>query len=371
MHVIDKLSVSGSKIHGVSRALERWIPRFDSNQFLFSIVSLRAPEAAGEIFKKIGIKVFFLNRGKFDPRTLTDLLSITKSEQPHILHLHGYGATNFGRLVSKFNNIPNIVHEHSTIPNQPFYQSLSDSLLAPLTTKAIACSEPVSEFMIKERKVQRDKLEALFYGLPLEEFAIPDKTKLTEARTQLGIFPQEQVVCNVGRLDTQKGQIYLLTAAKLVLREQPKCRFLIVGEGPDLWMLQEFAQRQYLNNKVIFTGHRDDVPNLLAMSNVVAIPSLWEGGPLTLFEAMNLKKPVVGTPVGLMEKVIQDGKTGFIVPPENSDLLAEKIIFLLKNVSLAEQMGRKGWKVCQNYDISHSVRRLSEIYMELTTQYEK
>ncbi|MGK7950043.1 MAG: glycosyltransferase [Xenococcaceae cyanobacterium] len=367
MHIVDKLSVSGSGIHGVARAIERWISGFDKDDFNFSVCSLRNPESAKEIFESQGIPVFFLSKSKFDPRTLTTLLNLIKCQQPHILHLHGYGATNFGRLASLLTGIPNIFHEHTVIDNQPFYQIVADTLLSPFTTKAIAVSKPVYDFMIHRRKVNKNKLETLIIGLPVAEFQAPEQSKWQEKRKQLGICPNERVVCTVGRLDTQKGQIYLLKAALSILKDLPKTRFLIVGEGPDRSMLQSVAEQQGIVDRVIFTGLRDDVPTLLALSDVVAIPSLWEGGPLTLFEAMNLRKPVVGTPVGLMEEVIREGETGFLVPCRDVTLLAQKLILLLKEPELTQMMGEKSWKVCQNYDISHSIERLSQIYRELAT----
>ena len=368
MHVLDKLSVSGSGIHGVTRALERWLPRFDEQEFNFSICSLRTPEAASKIFENQGIPVHFLSKSKFDPRTLTMLLDLVRRERPDILHLHGYGATSFGRLASLLTGIPNIVHEHTVIDDQPFYQTIADTLLSPLTTKAIAISKPVHEFMVNQRKLKPDQLETFFYGLPLEKFQAPEQTEIQNTRSELGIFPHEQVVCNVGRLDSQKGQIYLLKAAALILKELPKTRFLIVGEGPDRSMLQSIVQKEGIAEQVIFTGLRNDIPALLALSDIVAIPSLWEGGPLTLFEAMNLQKPVIGTPVGLMGEVIREAETGFIVPIKDINMLTENIVYLLKNPQLAQSMGERGWEICQNYDISHSVRRLSEIYKELVNQ---
>ena len=159
MHVIDKLSVSGSKIHGITKAFEWWIASFDTQQFQFSVCSLRIPEAAGEILEKQGASFFFLSSGKFDPRTLTRLLAVIKQQQPHILHLHGYGASHFGCISSLITGIPNIVHEHVVIPNQPLYQTVADWILSPLTTKAIAISKSVREFMIDRRKVKAEILD--------------------------------------------------------------------------------------------------------------------------------------------------------------------------------------------------------------------
>lgn len=365
MHVIDKLSVSGSGVHGITKAIEWWIPRFDADRFQFTVCSLRSPEPAGEVLANQGIKVFFLSKGKFDPSTLTSLMALVKRERVDVLHLHGYGATNFGRLVSLLTGIPNIVHEHVVFANQPLYQTVADTLLSPLTTKALAVSEPVRAFMHDVRKEREKTLETLIIGIPLAEFQAPEPSEVKNTRDRLGLSYQEQIVCTVGRLDIQKGQAYLLKAASAILKSCPNTRFLIVGDGPALLNYQAIADQEGITEKVIFTGLRRDVPALLALSDVVAIPSIFEGGPLTLLEAMNLNKPVVGTPVGFMGELISEGETGFLAPCKDSQLLAEKIVFLLQNPEVAKGMGIKGGEACKQYDISQSVNRLADIYAEL------
>jgi glycosyltransferase involved in cell wall biosynthesis len=366
MHIIDKLGVSGSSIHGVTRALAWWIPRFNADRFRFSICSLRAPEPAGKVLERAGIPVTFLSKHKLDPTTLTALLDLIKRESPDILHLHGFGAANFGRLASLITGIPNIVHEHVVFLKQPAYQTIADACLSPLTSRAIAISAPVYDYMVQMRKIQPDKLETFFYGIPLTEFQAPAADRIEDLRRQLGIADDEQVISTVGRLDTQKGQIYLLKAAALILKKLPNVRFLIVGDGPDREMLERVAAEEGILERVIFTGYRDDVPALLTISDVFAVPSLFEGGPLTIFEAMNLHKPVVGTPTGLIPDVVRDDETGFIVPCADAEQLAEKLLYLLENPTLAQAMGQRGWQVCQEYDISKSVERLGKIYMEMS-----
>jgi glycosyltransferase involved in cell wall biosynthesis len=366
MHVIDKLSVSGSGLHGVSRALERWLSDLRFQGFKFGIISLRAPEPAGEIFEKLGVHVHFLDKGKFDPTTYSSLVSILKKEKPNILHLHGYGATNFGRIASLFCKIPNILHEHVYIPNQPLYQTMADTILSPLTTKAIACSKSVRDFMIEDRKINPDKVEILLYGLPLARFKAPNIDKVREIKNSLGIAPAHKIVCCVGRLqNSQKGQIFLLKAAALIIKEFPQTSFLIVGDGPDLSKFQSVAKEEGIDNNIIFTGFRDDIPAILELSDIFAMPSLYEGFPIALVEAMNLRKPIVGFPANGIQEAITDGVNGFLVPFGNIELLAERIIYLLKNPKEGQKMGEKAWKVCQNYDISFSVQRLGEIYKEL------
>lgn len=366
MHIIDKLSVSGSGVHGITKAFEWWLPRFDPQRFKLSVCSLRAPEKAGKTLEEKGAQVFFLNKGKFDPTTLTDLLALIKQTKPHVLHLHGYGASNFGRLASLLTGLPNIVHEHAVLPNQPLYQTVADRVLSPVTTRAIAVSTGVADFLIHKRAIPTSKLETLIIGLPLTSVDEYDAPTIYQKRQQLGIADHEKVVSTIGRLDTQKGQIYLLEAAATVLKTLPNTRFLIVGDGPDQAMLAAAAKQKGIEKNVIFTGFRDDVPALLAMSDMVAMPSLWEGLPLALLEAMNLNKAVVGTAAPGIEEVIQDGETGFLIPTHSASALAEKLTVLLQNSELTQQMGQSAGKASKKYDIYHSVNRLSEIYTQIS-----
>jgi glycosyltransferase involved in cell wall biosynthesis len=365
LHVIDKLGVGGSSIHGITQLLAQSTPMFDPRQFQFTVCSLRQPETAGAVLRQVGIPLRFLSRGKFDPRTLKDLLGIVRRNRTQILHLHGFGSTNFGRLVSLLTGRPNIVHEHMVFTKQPFYQTVADTVLSPLTTRALAISKPVRDYMVQTRKIQPVILDTFFCGVPLSQFHKPSPAETKSARDALGIAPDEKVVCAVGRLDPLKGLIFLLNAAARILKKQPRVRFLIVGDGPDHSALELHAQQLGLGDRVVFTGYRPDVPTLISLSDVFAIPSLSEGGPITLFEAMQMRKPVVATPVGLISEVLQDGESGFLVPLKDPDQMAQKILMLIDDPELARKMGEKGWQLSQGFDMSHYVRRLEDIYRSL------
>jgi glycosyltransferase involved in cell wall biosynthesis len=220
--------------------------------------------------------------------------------------------------------------------------------------------------MIERRKIDPRKLETFFFGIPLEDFTPSGDSVVNRKRRDLGLRPEQPVVCCVGRIDTQKGQRYLISAAEKVTEELPDVAFLIVGDGPELEQRQQQKERLGLEDTVMFAGHRDDVPDLLAMSDVMALPSLREGGPITLFEAMCVGKPVVGTPVGLMPDVIVDGRTGYLVPPKEVDPLASRLIDLLQDPDRADQMGNAAREAVKEYDMSRAVERLSEIYREVS-----
>lgn len=365
MHIIDKLSVGGSQVHGIGKAIEWWIPRFDPEMFRFSVVSLRGVEPFGEVFEKQGTPIDFLSKGKFDFTTLTALVRLIRERKVDIIHLHGYGASNFGRLASRITGVPNIVHEHSVFDDQPFHQTVADKLLSPLTGTSIAISKRVGKYMVDRRSIKEEGMHTFFYGLPIDEFETPEASSFIALRQELGIDETAPVVGSVGRLDTQKGLTYLMQAASEVVKSFPDVVFLLVGDGPGRPGLERYVAENGLTDNVRFTGFRSDVPVIMGMSNIFAIPSLWEGGPITLFEAMALGKPVIGTPVGVMDEVLEDGKTGFLVPCKDSTALAEKLMLLLGDPEKAEQMGAAARVAVQRYDILHSVNSLSEIYSSL------
>lgn len=366
MHVIDKLSVRSSGIHGVTLALARWMKLHNPAEFTFTVVVLRSYEPSARVLEAAGGRICFLSRKKFDPRTLFDILRLINKHEPQILHLHGYASSDFGRIASRMTGVPNIVHEHVAFDTQPFYQTIADFVLSPFTDKAIAVSDQVARFMIDARKVMPSVLETIVVGVPVDEFELPPKKLIESEKEKLGISRHEKVVCNIGRLDHQKGLLYLFEAFEQTVKECPDTRLLIVGDGPCREMLESLADRLRIRRNIIFTGYMKDVRFLLALSDVVAIPSLFEGGPLTLFEAMSMGKPVIGTPVGSMGEVIKHGVTGFIVPVRNVEELTKHMLILLQNKDRRERMGMAARKRIIEYDTSKSVVRLSSIYRKMS-----
>ncbi|MCA9471130.1 MAG: glycosyltransferase family 4 protein [Nitrospirales bacterium] len=366
LHIIDKLEIDGASIHGITQTLKWWIHCHDSSQFEATVCNLRARESGGKFLERSGISVVYLDKGKFAPSTLTDLMKLIRQLRPHVLHLHGYGSANFGRLASWLTGVPNIVHEHAVLIDQPFYQTIADTILSPLTTKAIAVSNSVKEFMHRRRKINPSRIDIRIVGLPLSELSQFDATSIAMKRSELGISEKETIVSVVGRLAEMKGQIYFIRAAAELIKTYPLTRFLIVGDGPDRELLEREAQRLKLGDRLFFTGFYEDVSIMFALSNIIVIPSInKEGGPLTLLEAMNSGKPVIGTPTGMMPDVIVEGETGYIVPPKDVSALVDKLSTLLGNPLLAKEMGEKGWKVCREYDVAYSSKHLEGIYKDL------
>jgi glycosyltransferase involved in cell wall biosynthesis len=368
LHIIDKLSVDGSGIHGATKLLD-WLTSYsDQDKFKFSICSLRSVEPAGEIFEKNGIPIFFLGRHKFDPRTLLDLLKLIQREQPDILHLHGYGAANFVRIASLLTGIPNVVHEHAVLLNQPLYQTLVDWLLSPITKKAIAVSSSVKDFMIQYRSIPEEIIEVVLNGVPLKSFQSvqeTENTNVTDLRTQFDIPENHMVVGIIGRLNPIKGHQYFLEAARQVLQNHTNVTFLVVGEGELRESLEELAKSLRVDHAVRFTGYREDIPSLLSLIDVVTIASLMEGCPLVLLEAMAAGCAVISTNTNGLKDAIKEGETGYLVPPQDSTALADKIGYIVSNPDLCKRMGDQAKVRVLEFDISETVKGIEQCYAEI------
>src|SRR5438477_4235710 len=190
LQVCDHLGWEGSRMHGVKRLFGWMIPRFDRDCFRVSLVSLRKKDLSEETLDSLGVDITYLERSKFDPRTLPALLQIVDGRKINVLHLHGYGATTFGRMVGAMRRIPTIVHEHANLTDTPWYQKIADRCLEPATDIALAVSKSTADFVIRAREVRPAKVKVVYLGVRLEEFGrTRSADEIAVARSELGIAP--------------------------------------------------------------------------------------------------------------------------------------------------------------------------------------
>jgi hypothetical protein len=201
LHVCDHLGWEGSRMHGVKRLFAWMMPCFDRTRFDVSIVSLRKKDLSEETLDGLGIDISYLHRSKFDPGTLTALLKVIERKRIDILHLHGYGATTFGRMAGAIRRLPAILHEHANLSDTPWFQKIADVALEPFTDLAIAVSRSTAEFVVQARKIPPRKVKVVYLGAPVEEFGRPrGADEVMAARRELGVGERECAVGTVTRL---------------------------------------------------------------------------------------------------------------------------------------------------------------------------
>ena len=350
-------------MHGVKRLFSWMIPRFDPAGFNVSLLSLRKRDLSEEPLEALGIDITYLERSKFDPMTLPALLKVVDRQQPDILHMHGYGATTFGRLVAAARGIPTILHEHANLTDTPWFQKIADRLLEPYTDIAMAVSKSTAEFVIRARQIPASKVKVVYLGAPVEEFGRPRSAEeIAAARAELGLRANEFVAGTITRLHDSKGNSYLVDAAARVVAARPGVRFVLVGEGPLRSDLEAQAARLGLGDRFVFAGFQRDAARTLSAFDLTVFPSLWEGTPLTAFEALAAGKPIVATDADGLVDILADGHDAVIVPKANADALAEKIVWLVDRPEERARLSAAAYESGRGYDIGAFVRKMERLY---------
>jgi glycosyltransferase involved in cell wall biosynthesis len=364
LQVCDHLGWEGSRMHGVKRLFAWMIPRFDSTRFNVSLMSLRKKDLSEETLDTLGIDITYLHKSKFDPSTLPALLRVIDRKKVDILHLHGYGATTFGRMAAGLRGIPAILHEHANLTDTPWFQKIADRLLEPYTDLAIAVSHSTADFVIKARLVSPEKVKVVYLGAPLDEFSrVRDPQEVTEARTALGFKADDFVIGTVTRLHESKGNAYLVEAATRVAAERPTARFCLIGEGPLRPALEAQARSLGLGSQQFqFAGFVRDVARALSTFDLSVFPSLWEGTPLTVFETLAAGRPIIATDADGLIDVLTDGGNALIVPKRDARALADRIVWLMDRPSERARLGYGARETSRRYDIATFVRKMERLY---------
>lgn len=363
VHVCDHLGWEGSRMHGVKRLFAWMIPRFDRRRFTVSLISLRRKDLSEDTLDEFGIDVTYLARHKFDPATFPALLKVLREKQADIVHLHGYGATTFGRLCAWRMGIPAVLHEHANHGDTPWFQKAADRLLAPHTDLALAVGESTAEFTIRARQMPAERTKVVYLGAPLDEFARPrTPAEVAAARQAYGIEPGTPAIGTITRLMPSKGNRYLVEAAPRVLARHPRARFFIVGEGELRAELEAQAHALGLGDRLVFPGFTRDVGTALSAFDAVVFPSLMEGTPLTLFEALAMGKPIVATDCDGMVDVLTDGRDALVVPKADAARLADAICALVEHPDRASALAASARATGARYDIQAFVGKMERLY---------
>jgi len=363
LQVCDHLGWEGSRMHGVKRLFAWMIPRFDAERYNVSLVSLRKKDLSEETLESIGVDITYLHKSKFDPATLPALLKLIDRKKIDILHLHGYGATTFGRIAGAMRSLPTIVHEHANLTDTPWFQKIADTALEPVTDIAIAVSKSTAEFVINARRIPPAKVKVVYLGVPLEEFSRPrSQGEIHAARAELGIARDDVAIGTVTRLHDSKGNAYLVDAARLVLNDRPNARFFIVGEGPLRESLEQQARALNLGDRLTFAGFAKDIPRVLSAFDISVFPSLWEGTPLTVFEALAMGKAIVATDADGLIDVLTPEHDAIVVPKRNARVLADGLMRVIDEPATRERLRAAAFETGKKYDIAAFVHKMERLY---------
>jgi len=302
-------------------------------------------------------------------RRVTRLASVFRQYKDGVLalmmgyHTFGGPATLAGRL----SGARLIVRADLQPPMPPVTQverlgvGLKDRLTDLIVVGALENIDACETLLGRSRR----KMRVIHTGIPLERWQL-DRGR-ADARASLGYTDHDVVVGTTSRLgEERKGVAQFIDMAGEVARAHPQTRFLIVGDGHLRPRLEAQAADLGLAGRIIFTGWRSNVPELVAAMDVFVMPSLFEGGPTTVLEAMAMRKPVVATNVGMVPEVIEHGRTGLVVPPGDAPALAAGVMQLLSDDDARCRMAEAARAhALQDFSIDRMVERYLATFAEV------
>ncbi|HRW08678.1 MAG TPA: glycosyltransferase family 4 protein [Caldilineaceae bacterium] len=291
-----------------------------------------------------------------------------------IVHTHSSKAGILGRWAAKLAGVPIIVHtihgwghhdrQHPLIRA---YYILLEKLTLLITDKLIVVSSLNTTKGLADGIGRAEDYVVIRSGIELGRFGHPQVPR-SETRATWGIPNDVAVVGTVTRLSPQKAPLDFVRAAALIAQRHPQTWFMMVGDGPLRGEVEALAAELGIADRLVLTGLRRDVPELMAAFDFFALSSLWEGLPRVLPQAMATGLPIVATACDGSAEAITDGENGFLVPPGEPAQLAERLCQLLADPALAEQMGVTGQDRVDEFSDERMVAQITALYRELLNQ---
>jgi glycosyltransferase involved in cell wall biosynthesis len=298
--------------------------------------------------------------GRADWRAVKQIEEYIQEDEVDLVHTHGYKADLYGYLAAWRCHKPVVATCHNWVGGTAalgIYNHLDRMALKKFNALA-AVSDAVAHRLLAFG-VPAEKIKTIANGIDVKAFecAQPLPPLQDAGSTVVGM---------VARLDLQKGFEYLLRAARELCQMFPGLRIVIAGEGPDRSAIEEMIEQYGLQSSVVLAGQQSNMPAVYAAMDIFVLPSLNEGLPMTVLEAMAASKPVIATRVGAIPSVIQDGENGLLVAPKDPEGLRNAIASLLNDPERRRRLGDQAhaW-VSQNYTSEGMAVKYREMYEEV------
>jgi glycosyltransferase involved in cell wall biosynthesis len=307
--------------------------------------------------------------------SMKTLRKIILDEKIGIIHSQGARADFYSRLVSKLiakppkivNTIAMLVKGYDVGFLKKTVYSTLDRFTEKYADKFIVVSNALRDKLINNHSIPQQKVITIYNGIELNEYQTQAFAQSArKIRREFGIENEECIIGAIGRMVWQKGFEYFIQSIPKMISSIPKAKILLVGDGPLAKDLDSLCLRLGVRDKVIFTGFRSDIREILSSIDLLVIPSLVEGFPMITLEAMAMAKPVIATNIDGISEQIRDGKTGILVPAKDSDFLARATVSVFNDRETARRIGSAAKKeVEKKYSVEKMVRETEKVYWSL------
>ncbi len=359
LHVITRLPVGG-----VENMLLKVIKGYDSKRFNTTVCCLKEGGDIAEELRRSGYNVKILNRMQkrgFDFGAITALYRLLKKEDIHILRTHQYHANLYGRIAGVLAGVPVIVpsfHSRYESPLKPkLHRRYLNSLLSLFSDTLVAVSPAVLSDITRYDWVNSGKIKVIFNGVKIDDFNL--EISKYESRKKLNMPVNNYIIGTVGRIKEEKGHKFFIEAASKL---NNVC-VAIAGDGPLINELKDVSNSSGV--RCIFMGMMapEKIPLFLRSLDIFCFPSLWEGFPSALIEAIAAGLPVVASDIPSNREVL--GDNGMLVPPADYVRLGEALKLLIDTTSMIDSLGKKARERAKMFSIENTVKGYQDIFEEI------
>lgn len=363
LFVVPDLSVGGAERH-----VTTLLPRMDRRRFVPSVVCIGEEGGLFPDLVAAGIQARALHLGgkREAGLALRRLTVAIRQQRPDVVVVRGYNAETLGRIAARLAGVEHTVmwvHNIADPKPRSAVRANADRVLDRWTSAYFGVAEAQRSYLVRELGYPDDKIRIILNGV---DPALFDTAVEPAARSEFGWEVDDPVVGIVAELSPVKDHNTFLHAARLVVDEIPRARFLVIGDGACRSELETLSENLRITTNVRFTGVRRDVARLLGAIDVFALSSLSECFSIALLEAMACGKPAVCTDVGGTAEILVHGRTGHLVPPRDPRQLADRLIELLSDPAAARRMGRAGRdRVVSEFSLDRSVEAAQRAFEDV------
>lgn len=322
--------------------------------------------------KELGIGFYPVEMSRrLSLKPICRIKEIIRNNNVDLVHSQGARADFFARIAGKNAGVNHTVCTIATLVEgfnvgplrKKVYRSV-DKLTERYVERFIVVSTSLRKTLVEKRDIPSDKVVTVHNGIELDQYRpMLDQSIL---QNQLGISEDVPLVGAIGRMVWEKGFKFLIEAVSEIVRVVPEAMFLFVGEGPLKRKLEDLAESLKIKERVIFTGFRTEIKDIISIIDLLVIPSLREGFPMVTLEAMAMSKPIVATNIDGITEQIRDGVDGILVPPKNPSALAKAAIRVLKDKKFATTIGLSAReRVEKEFSVEKMVAETEKVYLSL------
>jgi glycosyltransferase involved in cell wall biosynthesis len=311
---------------GAEWALVQIVTRLNRDEWSPVVYCLGSRGQLADALEQAGIETHCLGAGRWNVGVIWRLAGMFRRQRPAVVQSFLFHANLACRFAARLARVPIVVSGIRVAERDRRWRLWLERWTRKLVVHHVCVSQAVADFAVEEMRLSPDVVSVIPNGVDVDCLSSAQPADLAA----LGIPSSAATLLFVGRLHPQKGLPFLLEAVRqLVMEDGRDIQLIVVGEGPESSTSKELAEMSGIGDRVHWLGRRDDVPSLMKAATLLVSPSLWEGMPNVVLEAMAAGLPVVATAVEGTTELIRDGEAGWLCRPADSHDLAAKLRFAL------------------------------------------